>query len=57
MEVTASIPSQPSGKAAAAAGNSDLPKSRKLEAESRAMATIQNDDERMLARIGYRQVR
>lgn len=27
-----------------------------LDQVSRAMATIQDDDERMLARIGYRQV-
>lgn len=56
MEVTASIPAQPSSKAAVAAGVSSLPKTRKLESKSKAMATIQDDDERMLARIGYRQV-
>lgn len=57
MEVTVSIPpGQPSGKAAVVAGDSGLPKTSKLEAESRAMATIQDDDERMLARIGYKQV-
>ncbi|KAI9791239.1 MAG: hypothetical protein M1816_004231 [Peltula sp. TS41687] len=60
MEVTASTPpGRPNPKAEeAGAGNSGLPKISKLEAESRAarvMATIHDDDERMLARIGYRQ--
>ena len=39
-----------------AAESSGSSKTAKLDPQPRAMATIQNDDERMLARIGYKQV-
>lgn len=56
MEITASPAGHLAEKTPAGGLGSSSPKLAKLERESKAMATIRNDDERMLARIGYRQV-